>query len=87
MVGRRDKTRNQLLDAVIMVIISVCLCVAIDSGYNQNKESIVDVEADATQSDALEIKESIPDDLYIVMCSGYVNLRSSPSSENGYNVI
>lgn len=87
MVGRRDKTRNQLLDAVIMVIISVCLCVTIDSGYNQNKDSIVDVEADATQSDALEIKESIPDDLYIVMCSGYVNLRSSPSSENGYNVI
>lgn len=89
MTWRRDRARNQWIDAIIMMVISICLCLTIDVYYSSTeKQSIgIDNQLDATVSDASEVGVEVPDNIYIVMCSGYVNLRSSPSLENGYNVI
>lgn len=92
--------RDQIRNAFIMLLVSICMVLTVDKFYIKevNKETVetkenlseIDLyaeEINKTASAEYNRLQSEYENLGIIVCSGFVNLRKSPSLDGDYNVI
>lgn len=91
---------DQIRNAFIMLLVSICIILTVDKFYIKevNKETVetkenlseVDLyaeEINKTASAEYNRLQNEYENLGIIVCSGFVNLRRSPSLDGDYNVI
>lgn len=91
--------RDQISNAFIMLLVSICIILTVDKFYikevntetiedvnNSNKIDLYAEEIDRVASAEYNKLKSEYENLGIVVCSGFVNLRKSPSLDGDYNV-
>ena len=91
--------QDQIRNAFIMLLVSIFIILAADKFYikevntktvedvnNSNKVDLHDEEIDRVSSAEYDKLKSEYENLGIVVCSGFVNLRKSPSLDGDYNV-
>ena len=92
--------RDQIRNAFIMLLVSICIILTVDKFYikevntetiedvnNSNKIDLYAEEIDRVESAEYNKLKSEYENLGIVVCSGFVNLRKSPSLDGDYNVM
>lgn len=91
--------RDQIRNAFIMLLVSICIILTVDKFYIkevntedvESEESLSNVdlyteEINKVSSAEYDKLKSEYENLGIVVCSGFVNLRRSPSLDGDYNV-
>lgn len=91
--------RDQIRNAFIMLLVSICIILSVDKFYIkevnietiETNENLNEVDLHAEEIDRVASAEynklkSEYENLGIVICSGFVNLRKSPRLDGDYNV-